>query len=56
MRVDRSASAIQLASEQDNEVTVVDMDDERLDKLSSNLISVVIEGNASSQYFDVRRC
>ena len=28
-----SASAIQLASEQDNEVTVVDMDDERLDKL-----------------------
>ena len=30
-----SASAIQLASEQDNEVTVVDMDDERLDKLSS---------------------
>ena len=42
-----SASAIQLASEQDNEVTVVDMDDERLDKLSSKSDLRVIEGNAS---------
>ena len=42
-----SASPIQLASEQDNEVTVVDMDDERLDKLSSKSDLRVIEGNAS---------
>ena len=42
-----SASAIQLASEQDNEVTVVDIDDERLDKLSSKSDLRVIEGNAS---------
>ena len=42
-----SASAIQLASEQDNEVTVVDMDDERLDKLSTKSDLRVIEGNAS---------
>ena len=42
-----SASAIQLASEQDNEVTVVDMDDDRLDKLSTKSDLRVIEGNAS---------
>ncbi len=42
-----SASAIQLASEQDNEVTVVDIDSERLDKLSSKSDLRVIEGNAS---------
>ena len=42
-----SASAIQLASEQDNEVTVVDIDPERLDKLSSKSDLRVIEGNAS---------
>ena len=42
-----SASAIQLASEQDNEVTVVDMDGDRLDKLSNKSDLRVIEGNAS---------
>ena len=30
-----TASAVELASEQDNEVTVVDIDSERLEKLSS---------------------
>ena len=42
-----SASAVELASEQDNEVTVVDIDGERLEKLSSNWDLRVIEGNAS---------
>jgi len=42
-----SASAIELASEQDNEVTVVDIDGERLDKLSSKSDLRVIEGSAS---------
>ena len=42
-----SASAVELASEQDNEVTVVDIDGERLEKLSSKWDLRVIEGNAS---------
>ena len=42
-----SASAIELASEQGNEVTVVDIDGERLDKLSSKSDLRVIEGSAS---------
>ena len=42
-----SASAVELASEQDNEVTVVDIDGERLEKLSSKWDLRVIEGNTS---------
>ena len=42
-----TASAIQLASEQDNEVTVVDIDGGRLEKLSSKSDLRVVEGNAS---------
>ena len=42
-----TASAIQLAKEQDNEVTIVDIDDERLNKLSSKSDLRVLQGNAS---------
>ena len=42
-----TASAIQLAKEQDNEVTIVDIDDERLNKLSSKSDLRVLLGNAS---------
>ena len=42
-----SASAIHLSEEQDNEVTVVDIDDERLNKLSSKTDLRVMQGNAS---------
>jgi len=42
-----SSTATQLAKEEDNEVTIVDIDPEKLTKLGSRVDLQTIEGNAA---------